>query len=130
VPPVATKSQPMVTVHHVNDWQRVDVSAKPSQLMSLASLLPKPTEVRSKPILPNIIPRLQKAVEGAAKSIAKAPGPRTWHSGKYTAEATFVSLEGDTVRLQRTSGEGASIEFKQLSATDQDWIKRHLAQNR
>jgi hypothetical protein len=133
VPPASTSKQPMVTVHHVSDWQRVDVTAKPSQLQSLAALLPKPTEVRAKPILPNGLPKVQNALQAAAKIVAnpivKTPDTRTWTSGKYTAEATFVSLDGDTVRLKRPSGEGTIVDFKKLSAADQDGIKRHQAQN-
>jgi hypothetical protein len=52
---------------------------------------------------------------------------RTWTSGKYTAEARFVSLDGDTVRLQRTSGVNTKIPFEKLSAEDQHWIRQYVS---
>jgi hypothetical protein len=126
VAPPATENGPkekVVTVHRVSDWRRVDVTAQPSQLMSLAALLPKPTEVRAKPILPDVTPGAPKL----PRSIVKAIAPRVWRSGKHSAEASFVALEGDTVHLHRTSGVPTSIQFAKLSPADQQWIKNHLS---
>lgn len=52
---------------------------------------------------------------------------RTWTSGQYTAEAEFLALEGDVVRLQRPTGVRTSIRFEQLSLADQQWIVARLA---
>lgn len=52
---------------------------------------------------------------------------RTWTSGKYTAEARFVSLDGDTVRLVRTTGVNTKIRFDQLSSVDQQWIQQYVS---
>lgn len=52
---------------------------------------------------------------------------RTWTSGKYTAEARFVSLDGDTVRLERTSGVNTKIRFDKLSDADQSWIRQYVS---
>ena len=56
-----------------------------------------------------------------------ANGHRTWTSGKFTAHARFLGLEGSTVKLQRSNGVNSHIEFGKLSAADQEWIKQYLA---
>ena len=58
---------------------------------------------------------------------ASAVGRRIWTSGKFTADAEFVGLEGNIVRLRRVSGIGTRIPFEKLSALDQQWIQTHLA---
>ena len=43
-------------------------------------------------------------------------------SGKYHAEARFVSFQDGTVRLQKASGGYVRIEYDLLSATDKDFV--------
>jgi hypothetical protein len=63
----------------------------------------------------------------AGRNSALTAAVRTWTSGKYTALARFISLEGETVKLQRSSGVNTQIKFEKLSPADQVWIKQYLA---
>jgi len=58
---------------------------------------------------------------------ARSPGLRIWTSGNYTANAEFLALEGNIVRLRRNTGINTSISLEKLSATDRKWIAAHLA---
>jgi len=64
----------------------------------------------------------RRAVAGAVTN-----GNRVWTSGKYTALARFVALEGDTVKLRRSTGVNTQIAFEKLSPADRTWIKQYLA---
>jgi len=66
------------------------------------------------------------AAPAASRASVARPGNRTWTSGPYHAEAEFVALEGNMVRLQRTTGVRTSIPIEKLSADDQEWIRHYL----
>jgi len=79
---------------------------------------------------PNLSPPRTAPLVAERSTIAPAvasPGPRIWTSGQFTADAEFLALEGNIVRLRRVSGITASIPIEKLSAVDQTWIKAHLA---
>lgn len=75
---------------------------------------------RTSPALPPV--EQSKALDNSPSTEA-----RVWTSGPYTAEARFIALDGNTVRLRRTSGVNTKIRFDLLSAEDQRWIRRYLA---
>jgi hypothetical protein len=67
------------------------------------------------------------AAASRSPAAVRQSGPRTWTSGKYTAEAEFLALEDGVVRLRRVTGVNASIPLQKLSTLDQQWIAAHLA---
>ncbi len=68
----------------------------------------------------------------ADKKVLVAPPPvvrkesemRTWHSGKFSVEARFVSLSSGKVKLHTIDGRDITIELENLSTDDQAWIER------
>jgi SLA1 homology domain 1, SHD1 len=64
--------------------------------------------------------------ENSADLVDNDPYYRIWTSGKYTANAEFLSLDGNLVRLRRSNGVGTSILLEKLSAVDQQWIEARL----
>ena len=57
---------------------------------------------------------------------ASAANLRTWTdpSGKQTAQATLLDVQGDAVRLRKSNGKLAVIKIEELSRSDQQYIAR------
>lgn len=49
---------------------------------------------------------------------------RTWTAGAFQARLKFVTLIGDTVRLQREDGSTLEVPLERLAAEDVDWIRK------
>jgi len=49
---------------------------------------------------------------------------RTWHGGKHSVEARFVSLLHDKVKLHTSDGRDISVDLDVLSDVDRKWIDR------
>jgi hypothetical protein len=69
----------------------------------------------------------QTAPSGLDQSPVSRPNRRIWTSGQFTADAEFLSLDGNMVRLQRSTGVRTSIPLEKLSVADQEWIRTHLS---
>jgi hypothetical protein len=109
-------------LHKVDHWRVAKVEIPAPDLAQVVKVL-RPIGPPSKtPASPKV------AVEVAnAQPAVKDAGHRTWTSGKYTAHARFLGLDGKTVKLQRSNGVNTNIAFEKLSAADQTWIKEYLA---
>ncbi|MGE0607607.1 MAG: SHD1 domain-containing protein [Pirellulales bacterium] len=57
---------------------------------------------------------------------ATAEDVRTWTAGKYKLQAKFVSLEDDTVTLEKKDGSEVEIPLRKLSKADQEFIAQTL----
>lgn len=85
------------------------------------------TPVRSKP---RADPKVATVTPSARSDQPTPPADsnlRIWTSGQYTAYAEFLAVEGDIVRLRRSTGVRTSIPFQKLSFADQAWIRAHLS---
>lgn len=58
-----------------------------------------------------------------AEEVAKL---RTWKdsTGKFSIQATFVSLDGDALKIKREDGREVTVPLSRLSQADQDYAKR------
>jgi SLA1 homology domain 1, SHD1 len=126
-------AQQPVRIHKAGDWRVValDMTSTAPRAIARASV------PRAKPQSSSAVASVQRtrplAAEPAPASRSVAaqssdlPKNRIWTSGPYHADATFLALEGNMVRLLRTSGVRASIQFEKLSPADQQWITNYLA---
>jgi hypothetical protein len=123
-----------IRVRNWKDWRVVEIETLPVDKLSAPAVVAPAPAVTARSAPPAVVARsapaavkvLKPVFPEPAKSVAPSE-PRTWTSGKYTAEASFVALEGTTVRLKRTNGVGTRIELAKLSELDQQWIRDHLA---
>ncbi|WP_254507504.1 SHD1 domain-containing protein [Anatilimnocola floriformis] len=101
-------------MHKIGHWRVAKVEIPAPDLAEVVQVL-RPVSAPSKPaVLPKV-------------TVDVADANRTWTSGKYTAEAKFVGIDGKTVKLQRTTGVNTTIPLEKLSDADQAWIKEYLA---
>ena len=76
----------------------------------------------------DLAPTLPTAPQTVASRDSNAlSGPRIWTSGKFTANAEFLKLDGNIVRLRRTTGIRTSIPLEKLSLADREWVRAYLA---
>jgi hypothetical protein len=94
-------------VTKAEDWTvfHVDMAALPKAVPSIAVASKRSTPTESDPVAAN---------------------RRIWTSGGFTADAEFLSLDGDIVRLRRPTGIRTSIPLEKLSLADRNWIKNSL----
>ena len=80
-------------------------------------VVPPETQPESSPALPQEPPIEPKQ--------SPAPDTRIWtdKAGKFSTEARFGGLTGDSVTLHKIDGTTIKISFDQLSKNDQDWIE-------
>jgi hypothetical protein len=114
-----------IRVRNWKDWRVVEIETLPVEKLPAPALAAAVPAIAATPT-PATVKVLKPVFPEPAKPVS-ASEPRTWTSGKYTAEASFVALEGTTVRLKRTNGVGTRIELAKLSQPDQEWIREHLA---
>jgi hypothetical protein len=120
--PAIIGKQPL-HVCKVGEWRVAKLEMPPQDLAQVVQVL-RPTLDNNKLAASRPKSHAKEATNGATRL---ANGLRTWTSGKYTAHARFLSLDGDTVRLQRSTGVNTQIAFEKLSPTDQQWIRQYVA---
>lgn len=80
---------------------------------------------------PTLPPNKLRLIESDQVQIplAEAAATRTWSSqgGKFTVEAKFVALRGDSVTLEKANGKTLTVELEKLSDDDQQ-LARQLAE--
>jgi hypothetical protein len=109
-----------VDAWHVIDWHLPDVGSSSTSLAELPfRSSPTPSSHISAP--------LERTPHAALDAAVEIPERRIWRSGGYTADAEFLSLDGNIVRLRRTNGIRTRIPFAKLSVADQQWIQARLA---
>ena len=130
----------VIRLHQVQDWRVAKLEILPREVVQVVRVLrpetafglsgprgPVPAagiaQVAPVPV-PTPVPVTSKPTVAHQTPSTEA---RTWTSGTYTADARFVSLEGDTVRLQRTNGVNTRVRFDRLSAGDQTWIRQYVS---
>ena len=96
--------------HQVEDWRIVKVDVP--EIVGTEIVV-----TESKP----------KASSEAPRNRSLATNRRVWTSGQFTADAEFLALEGNIVRLRRTTGVKTSIPIEKLSVADREWIQNYLA---
>jgi hypothetical protein len=107
----------------VGDWRVAKLEMPPQDLVQVVQVL-RPTLDPKHLTAPKTSPRVPVASVKVARTLNQL---RTWTSGKYTAHAKFISLDGETVKLQRDTGVNTQIALAKLSPTDQEWIRNYLA---
>lgn len=105
-----------LNVHRVGRWRVAKMEIPAPDLAQMVQVL-----------RPNFTAGGRAGEKGAAGTNLLGSATRTWTSGRYTALARFISLEGETVKLQRNTGVNTQIKFEKLSPADQAWIKQYLA---
>jgi hypothetical protein len=107
----------------IGEWRLIEVAMPPPTTLA--------TDSNARPAVATPSPMLSPAAETKTappeRTARHESRPRTWTSGKYTAEAEFLALEGNIVKLRRTTGVDTSIPFEKLSRADQQWIAARLA---
>jgi outer membrane protein assembly factor BamB len=61
---------------------------------------------------------------GSAEPVLAQFKPRTWTLGDQKVRATFVELDGDTVRIQLSDGTRADVPLQRLKVVDRDYARR------
>lgn len=105
-----------LNVHRVGKWRVAKMEIPAPDLAQVVQVL-----------RPTFDPKKVASPPSGSPGKVATDTTRTWTSGKYTAHARFVSLEGETVKLQRSTGVNTEIRFEKLSPADQVWIKQYLA---
>ena len=111
----------------VEDWRlfeiEVPASATPAEIAPATAVAIKASDEK-----PGVLTaKVADSVVNRDESASTLSQHRIWTSGRYTANAEFVSLEGNMVRLRRTTGVRTSIPLEKLSLGDQQWIANRLA---
>ena len=75
---------------------------------------------------PTLPPHKLRLIEGEQVSLADGVLVRTWSSqgGKFTVEAKFVELRGDSVILETEGGKTVTVALDKLSDDDQELARR------
>ena len=117
------------TIVRVREDGRVDVKFGPfAQTVKREDLRLAPPEVEQ----PNLDPKLLEAMKLVAGNSEKSPSSaeteaqklRTWTSGNFKMEATYLGVEGDNVLLKRKQdGREIKVPLARLSPDDQEVVK-------
>lgn len=120
--PAIIGKQPL-QVCKVGEWRVAKLEMPPEDLVQVVQVL--------RPNLDNgklaAIARKSNGSKATNATVRLSNEMRTWTSGKYTAHAKFLSLDGETVKLQRSTGVSTQIPLEKLSPVDQQWIRQYLA---
>jgi hypothetical protein len=132
-------SEQPVRIRKTGDWRVIAVEM-PADASPAIARAPAPRIMPQQPAPAAPTPTVPSSAAPAPAAIAQlapAPGPaaepadpprnRIWTSGPYHADAQFLALEGNMVRLLRTTGVRTSIPIEKLSPADQTWIREYLA---
>ena len=105
-PPSVANSAPSPTQEAVT----VETAATPQEVTPESQPEPSPETVQEPAIEPKQSP---------------APDTRIWtdKTGKFSTEARFGGVAGDSVTLHKSDGTTVKIRLDQLSQADQDWIE-------
>jgi SLA1 homology domain 1, SHD1 len=111
-----------VRTYKVGSWRVVELDMRSDEAQPVAQAQALRATVNSSRAIvePAAVPQQQETP-------LVRPHHRIWTSGNYTADAEFLSLDGNIVRLRRTTGVGTSIPLEKLSVVDQQWIQAYLA---
>lgn len=120
--PAIIGKQPL-HVCKVGEWRVAKLEMPPQDLVQVVQVL-RPNLDGSKLAA---TARKSNASEATNGSMTLANEARTWTSGKYTAHARFISLDGATVKLQRSTGVNTLIALEKLSPVDQLWVRQYVA---
>ncbi len=118
-----------LNVHRVGRWRVAKMEIPAPDLAQVVQVLRPnltPGAAASTPSPKNVAPG-SAGEKGMPGTTALSSVARTWTSGKYTAHARFISLDGETVKLQRSTGVNTQIKLEKLSPADQVWIRQYLA---
>lgn len=126
-----------IMLHKVQDWRVARLKMRPKEIAQVVQVLRPDSAVGlSGPRGPTPTPLVQASPTPRSMPVNSRPEvkhqtpsteARTWTSGSYTADARFLALEGDVVRLERTSGVKSRIRFDKLSAIDQNWVRHYVS---
>ena len=116
----ALTGEQQVRVEKVGQWRVIQVEMPGTQSLPIA------TAHTPRPAVKPPTATLLAAAKTPAATVGTA-GHRIWTSGQYTADAEFLSLDGNIVRLRRVTGINTSIPMEKLSPGDQEWIRAYLA---
>lgn len=120
-----------LNVHRVGRWRVAKMEIPAPDLAQMVQVLRPMTDAKiaGREVKPEVKTLPGNAGEKGApgRNATLASAVRTWTSGRYTALARFISLDGETVKLQRNTGVNTQIKFEKLSPADQAWIKQYLA---
>ena len=107
----------------VGEWRVAKLEMPPQDLVQVVQVLRPTLDAKNL-----TAPKPSQRVPAVTVEATRDPNQlRTWTSGKYTANAKFISLDGETVKLQRDTGVNTQIALGKLSSTDQQWIRNYLA---
>lgn len=104
-------------LHKAGDWQVIVMPQRADAGAAIARAAAPPARIVAE----------QAARPERALPPGAASGSRIWTSGKYQADAEFLEVEGEMVRLRRVNGMRSSIPLANLSRGDQEWIAANLA---
>ncbi|QDU27412.1 hypothetical protein ETAA8_24990 [Anatilimnocola aggregata] len=130
----STDSTSPLRVQKAGKWRVVQVAMPAAEVTSVVKAMQTQPTKTAKPVLATVAEKAAQIVAQQRDKVETstatppAPQPRTWTSGKYTADAEFVALEAGIVRLRRPSGVNTTIPLAKLSPNDQQWITSRLAQ--
>lgn len=121
--PAIVGKQPL-QVCKVGDWRVAKLEMPPQDVAQVVRVL-RPNLDIGKNVA--AAPKSPAATVASRETSLAKNHLRTWTSGKFTANAKFISLDGETVKLQRDTGVNTQIALEKLSPTDQRWIRNYLA---
>jgi hypothetical protein len=113
-----------IRMQKVGQWRVIEWDLPLGALPSIARAQAPRSTGNSSPAIARVE---RQSIPKQVASPVPMPGHRIWTSGQYTANAEFLSLDGNIVRLRRTTGVRTSIPLAKLSAADQEWLRAHLA---
>lgn len=129
--------QKPIVLQKVQDWRVAKLQMRPKEIAQVVQVLRPDSAIGlSGPRGPTPTPLAQAGSTQRTAPVASRPEmthqtpsseARVWTSGVYSANARFLALEDDFVRLERTSGVKTRIRFDKLSAIDQNWIRRYVS---
>ena len=127
-PESVTQLQSVVDQHPIHTdtlgkWRVLDWGRPLPNFPALANV-PVPPQTLSASSPPNSNLRSAAGAESSNPSARY----RIWKSGTFSANAAFISLDGDIVRLRRTTGVRTSIPLAKLSTADQQWVLKRQQQ--
>jgi len=125
-PPAAPAPQSSTHIAAPSDAQPADVAPAPVETPAepdSTPVDPEAAETTSTEPAETSTPVEPESPEEMAAERIEAAKWRTWTAGDYQARLKFVTLIGNTVRLQREDGSTLEVPLERLSAEDVDWIR-------
>lgn len=99
----------------------VKAEAEPT-LLNAEAEPPEQTALAPPSTAPGTPTNVEPANTTVVQELPPTPEVRTWTSGKFTTDATFVSYTDGKVRLRKPSGTEVTVPLKRLSDEDQRYV--------